>query len=50
MPEGILDKIGIPALNKKMGDFKLVDHIPKDLERMLPKELLEVKDWTLKNG
>lgn len=50
LPQGVLDKVGIPALNKKMGDFKLIDHIPRDLEEMLPKDLLEVKNWTLKHG
>lgn len=44
IPVGVLDKLGVSVLNKKIGHFKLINHIPKDLEVMLPKEFKDVKD------
>lgn len=46
----VLDSANVEDLNKRIGEFRLVESLPKDISKLLPEEFKEIQDWTLKNG
>lgn len=46
----VLDSVNVQELNHRIGHFKLVGKMPKDIKELLPEEFKDIQNWTLKNG
>lgn len=50
LPQKLLDKVDVKELNKRIGDFKIVDSLPTDILDQLPEDLKQVQEWSIKKG
>lgn len=50
LPPKLLETANIKELNKRIGEFKIIGKLPRDILDQLPEDLKQVQDWSIQRG
>lgn len=48
--KGLLEHVSTHDINKAIGNFQLIKDLPKDIQKLLPEEFQNIRNWTAKQG